>query len=118
MHAALDPDGLAHPLDALARALEAERRALLDHDADALLRSTAEKVDALRRAQLLQPDAEMAERLRMLQAANQANGVLLSRRRREVNWALRHLGRLDAAGVYDASGQAPARTSARWLGIG
>ena len=29
-----------HPLDALESALQAERRALLEHDVDALLRST------------------------------------------------------------------------------
>ena len=36
-----------HPLEALERALNAERRALLEHDADALLSSTAAKLAAL-----------------------------------------------------------------------
>jgi len=38
---------------------------------------------------------------------------LLARRRREVNWALRHLGRLDSDAVYDANGQADARPHSR-----
>lgn len=108
----------AHPLDALERALEAERRALLDHDVDALLASTADKLAALRAAEAAAPDASAAARLSRLRDFNQANGVLLSRRRREVNWALRHLGRVESTGVYDSRGQPGARPQARCLGVG
>ena len=41
----------AHPLDALEVALNEERRALLDHDVEALLRSTQAKLEALRAAE-------------------------------------------------------------------
>ncbi|MGO4551426.1 flagellar protein FlgN [Lysobacter sp. 2RAF19] len=105
-------------LDALEQALAAERRALLDNDAEALLISTAEKVAALRRAEALQPDAGIAGRVAALRDANHANGVLLSRRRREVAWALRHLGRIESTPVYTATGQASARPQARPLGVG
>lgn len=118
MHAAVAGSPMQHPLDALEQALGAERRALLEHDVDALLRSTADKVAALRRAETLQPDAAMAERLTALHALNQANGILLSRRRREVAWALRHLGRVESTGVYNATGQASATPQARHLGVG
>ena len=40
----------------------------------------------------------------LLAEANRANGALLARRRREVNWSLRHLGRGEAAPAYDAQG--------------
>jgi flagellar biosynthesis/type III secretory pathway chaperone len=105
-------------LDALEQALAAERRALLENDAEALLISTAEKVAALRRAEALQPDAGIAGRVAALREANHANGVLLSRRRREVAWALRHLGRVESTPVYTAAGQASARPQARPLGVG
>ena len=105
-------------LDALERALEAERRALLEHDVDALLASTADKLGALRRAEAAGPDPAAAGRLAALRAMNQANGVLLARRRREVGWALRHIGRLESAGTYDARGYQGARPQARSLGIG
>ena len=115
MHAACAPE---HPLEALERALEAERRALLDHDVDALLASTAAKLEALRRAESAQPGVVAAERLEALRQQNQANGVLLSRRRREVGWALRHIGRVESTGVYDARGQSGTRPQARCLGVG
>lgn len=107
-----------HPLEALERALEAERRALLDNDVDALLASTADKLAALRRAEAAQPGTIAADRLETLRQQNQANGVLLSRRRREVGWALRHLGRVESGGVYDSRGQPGARPQARCLGVG
>ena len=113
----------AHPpaqaaLDALERALESERRALLEHDVDALLASTADKLAALRQAESLPPDQAAAGRLLALRTLNQANGVLLSRRRREVSWALRHIGRVESTGVYDSHGQPGARPQARCLGVG
>lgn len=107
-----------HPLEALEQALSAERQALLEHDVDALLSSTAAKLAALRRAEALPPEAGIVERVTVLSALNQANGVLLARRRREVGWALRHLGRLESTGVYDAGGQPGARPQARYLGAG
>ena len=107
-----------HPLEALERALDAERRALLEHDVDALLASTADKLAALRRAEAAAPDPAAAERLSALRALNQANGVLLARRRREVGWALRHIGRVESTGVYDSNGQSGARPQARCLGVG
>lgn len=110
--------GSPHPLEALELALHAERRALLEHDADALLSSTAAKLAALRQTETLPPDAVPAERLLALRDFNQANGVLLARRRREVGWALRHLGRVESSGVYDATGQTGATPAARCLGVG
>lgn len=110
--------GSPHPLEALELALHAERRALLEHDADALLSSTAAKLAALRQTETLPPDAVPAERLLALRDFNQANGVLLARRRREVGWALRHLGRVESSGVYDATGQTGAKAAARCLGVG
>ena len=107
-----------HPLEALEQALNAERRALLEHDVDALLRSTAAKLDALRRAETMPPSATAVERVTALRALNQDNNVLLSRRRREVTWALRHMGRVESTGVYDSSGQPGARPQARCLGVG
>ncbi|MGY1408010.1 MULTISPECIES: flagellar protein FlgN [unclassified Luteimonas] len=115
MHAVAVAD---HPLEALERALDAERRALLENDVDALLSSTAAKLDALRRAESAQPGVIAAERLEALRQQNQANGVLLSRRRREVGWALRHIGRVESTGVYDSRGQPGARPQARCLGVG
>jgi flagellar biosynthesis/type III secretory pathway chaperone len=107
-----------HPLDLLEQALGAERRALLEHDANALLSSTAAKLAALRQAENLTPDAAWVERLAGLRDLNQANGVLLARRRREVGWALRHLGRVESAGVYDSTGQRGDRPQVRCLGVG
>lgn len=106
------------PLQALEQALNAERRALLEHDVDALLASTADKLTALRSAETLPPDAATTQRLGALRELNQANSVLLSRRRREVSWALRHLGRIESTGVYDSTGQSGARPQARCLGVG
>lgn len=110
-------DGVLHPLDALERALHEERRALLEHDVDALLGSTQAKLAALRQAEAAMATGD-TERVIALSALNQANGALLARRRREVNWSLRHLGRVDADTVYDASGQSGAKPQARCLGVG
>ncbi len=107
----------AHPLDALESALQAERRALLEHDVDALLRSTQDKLEALAAAERIAEAADMA-RVGQLHDLNRANAVLLARRRREVAWTLRHIGRTEASGVYDGSGHARARAQSRWLGSG
>ncbi|MDG2519150.1 flagellar protein FlgN [Lysobacter soli] len=103
----------AHPLDALDVALNEERRALLDHDVEALLRSTQAKLEALRAAEQAGAAANDAPRVLALSELNHANGALLARRRREVNWALRHLGRLDADTTYDATGQSGAKPHSR-----
>lgn len=112
------PAIVGEALDALERALQDERQALLDNDADALLRSTQEKITALRRAEALQPGHADASRVIALSELNRSNGILLSRRRREVTWALRHLGRVESSGVYDAGGQAGVRPQSRCLGVG
>lgn len=107
-----------NPLDELERALHAERSALIEHDVDALLRSTQSKLAAVRVLQALPPAAIEPARVSELNALNQANHALLARRRREVTWTLRHLGRIESGGVYDASGQPGARPQARSLGVG
>ena len=94
----------AQALDRLAHALAEERRALLDHDVELLVRSTHDKLAALRELESTLPDGG-AQRLAELAEANRKNGALLARRRREVNWALRHLGRAESAPEYDAQGQ-------------
>lgn len=121
MHAfpmtASTPAHAGDALDALEQALGEERRALLDNDAEALMRATQAKIVALRAAETT-PRAIDADRLTALAELNRANGILLSRRRREVSWALRHLGRVESAGVYDAGGQAGSRPQSRFLGTG
>ncbi|MBD9368327.1 flagellar protein FlgN [Xanthomonas sp. XNM01] len=91
-------------LDRLAAALAEERRALLDHDVELLVRSTQDKLAALRALEAEVP-GDQQTRLAELAEANRSNGALLARRRREVNWALRHLGRSESAPAYDAQGQ-------------
>ena len=112
------PTQVGEALDALERALEDERRALLDNDAEALMQSTQAKLVALRRAEMLPPGHADALRVTALAELNRANGILLARRRREVTWALRHLGRVESSGVYDAGGQAGVRPQSRCLGVG
>lgn len=107
-----------HPLEALERALQDERRALLEHDVDALLNSTQAKLVALRLVESQPLTTEATARVTALSELNRANSVLLSRRRREVTWALRHLGRVESTGVYDAGGHAGTRPQARSLGVG
>lgn len=107
-----------NPLDQLEQALHAERCALIDHDVDALLRSTQTKLAAVRMLQALPAETIAPMRVSELNALNQANHALLARRRREVTWTLRHLGRIDSVGVYDALGQPGARPRARSLGVG
>ena len=115
---AVHPAVVADALDSLEQALQAERRALLEHDVDALLNSTQAKLVALRRVESQPLHGHASDRVAMLSELNRANSVLLSRRRREVTWALRHLGRVESTGVYDAAGHAGARPQARCLGIG
>ncbi|WP_144899416.1 flagellar protein FlgN [Luteimonas cucumeris] len=108
---------MAPLLDRLAEALDEERHAILEHDVEALIRSTQKKLESLRALEAgvpgFQPDAalvaigsaDVESRLQQLSQLNHANGALLARRRREVNWALRHLGRSESAVAYDAHGQ-------------
>ena len=104
-------------LDALEGALQAERQALLDNDVVALLASTEAKVRALRQAEAAPPDISVADRIAALRILNQANSVLLSRRRREVDWALRHMGRTESTGTYGANGYTGTRAQARQLAV-
>lgn len=118
MNVMAQPLPVGDSLDALEGALQAERRALLEHDVDALLESTRAKLVALRQVEGQSLDARAGARVNALSELNRANSVLLARRRREVTWALRHLGRTEATGVYDAGGRSTARAQARCLGVG
>lgn len=113
------PAAMDDLLDKLSTALLEERRAILEHDVEALMRSTQDKLATLRQLEARAPtaDASFDTRLRALSEANQANGALLSRRRREVNWALRHLGRSESSGAYDANGQTDTINRSRPLGV-
>jgi flagellar biosynthesis/type III secretory pathway chaperone len=115
MSAALNPW-----LERLAAALDQERQAILEHDVEALIRSTGDKLDALRQLEAAMPAADadgLEPRLAELSQLNHANGALLARRRREVNWALRHLGRSESSGAYDAHGQTNTMQVSRPLGV-
>ena len=109
------------PLQRLSAALEEERRAIVEHDVEGLVRCTQEKLDALRALEAAAagygfPD-ELQGRLAELAEMNPANGILLARRRREVNWALRHLGRAESSGAYDAQGQTSTLSAPRPLAV-
>ncbi|WP_058834624.1 flagella protein [Luteimonas abyssi] len=103
-------------LDRLAIALADEREALIGHDVEALMRSTGEKLAALRELER-HPSSELAGPLGELAELNRANGALLARRRREVNWALRHLGRVESTPAYDAHGRTEQACRSRDLAI-
>ncbi|AGH77480.1 hypothetical protein XAC29_21215 [Xanthomonas axonopodis Xac29-1] len=106
-------------LQRLSDALAGERQALLENDIDGLMRHTQDKLSALQALQALEAamPAGEEERLRELAEANRANGALLARRRREVNWALRHLGRTESAPSYDAKGQSSVLRGGRSLAV-
>jgi len=108
--------GAQASLERLATALADEREALLGHDVDALMRSTREKIAALRELESA-ADGELSGPLAELAEFNRANGALLARRRREVNWALRHLGRMESAPAYDASGRTAHTSRPRELAV-
>ncbi len=111
---------LEQTLDDLAAALAEERRAILEHDVPALIDSTQRKLETLRRIEQSFRDAatpELEARVVELSQGNQANGALLARRRREVNWTLRHLGRSEASGAYDVRGQTAVAAGGRPLGV-
>jgi len=99
-------------LTGLEKALANEREALLGQDANALLQSTEAKLVAIKQLENLSPDANTIERIQQLALLNQANGTLLARRRRAVNWSLRQLGRQES-GPYNARGQTATTTVSR-----
>jgi hypothetical protein len=105
-------------LDGLADALSMERRALIENDADLLVRANEAKLAALRAVEAVPPPADARDRVAELAELNRANGALLARRHREVRWALRHLGRVESAPAYSASGQLDAQPRGRALGVG
>lgn len=105
-----------HPLDALQAALEQERQALLQQDVEHLLESTRAKLAALNEIESSGFRDTTHDRVRALSEFNRANGALLMRRRREVNWALRHLGMTEARGTYGADGATRAKMPARHFG--
>ncbi|WDS36860.1 flagellar protein FlgN [Pseudoxanthomonas sp.] len=107
---------MIEPLQRLGEALAGERQALLEHDVQGLMQATRDKLEALRALEADVP-RDQRERLLELADANRANGVLLARRRREVNWALRHLGRSESAPSYDANGQSTTLQASRSLAI-
>lgn len=105
-------------LDGLAEALSLERRALVENDAELLVRANEAKLVALRAVEASPPPPEARERIAELAELNRANGALLARRHREVRWALRHLGRVEAAPAYGAKGQVGIQPQRRALGVG
>ena len=107
---------MSEPLQRLAQALDVERQALVEHDVHALIRATGAKLEALRALEGAPPVGE-GEQLQELAERNRANGVLLSRRRREVNWALRQLGRTEDASAYDVKGQSHTVSIGRPLAV-
>lgn len=103
-------------VERLALALADERDALIGGDADSLLRATREKLAALHALET-DIDPGLAGRIAELAELNRANGALLARRRREVNWALRRLGRTESAPAYDASGGVEQVLNTRQLAV-
>lgn len=107
-------------VERLAAALEEERAALVGGDAGDLLRATQQKLAALGELEARADTATAARlsaRIATLAELNRANGALLARRRREVNWALRHLGRMESSPAYDASGRAERARGPRDLAV-
>lgn len=102
-------------LDALECALQAERAALLANDIQALLRANHDKLAALAALEADPPPPSLHPRVVALSHLNRANGALLARRRRAVDWALQHLGRTEAWPAYDASGRSAVSVHGRTL---
>ncbi|HEY0333426.1 MAG TPA: flagellar protein FlgN [Stenotrophomonas sp.] len=107
---------MSDALQRLGDALAGERQALIDHNVEGLIRATQDKLEALRVLERDVPHGQEA-RLRELAEVNLANGALLARRRREVNWALRHLGRSESAPAYDAQGQSHTLHASRAIAV-
>ena len=115
MSTALDPG----VLDALAAALETERRALIERDSEALRQASVVKDDCMRLLASCDvgqsPPRQWVDRLQALADLNRANGELIVRRRRDVEWTLTHLGRGTTATGYDPSGAMNSSPTARAL---
>jgi len=103
-------------LDRLAAALADEHRALLERDARCLLESSQRKREVLQTLESDPPDDAEA-RLPPLAEANRLNGILLARRRHEVDAMLHALGQQDAPAGYDAQGQSRKVQSQRVLAV-
>jgi len=103
-------------LTQLADALAEERHALLEHDAQRLLNASQVKHSALQALDASPPAGE-DERLLELAEANRMNGVLVARRRRELELTLRHLGQQEETAGYDAQGQSRNRPPQRVLAV-
>lgn len=95
-------------INALEAALRAERAALIGNDVEALLRANQRKLKLLDELESDPPPSALRSRLEVLWQLNRANGTLLSRRRRSIDWALRHIGRAEAMPTYDAKGKTDA----------
>ena len=108
--------GAPATVERLAIALADEREALVGGDAEALMRATQAKLAALRELEA-GIDPAVADRVAELAELNRANGALLARRRREVNWALRCLGRSESAPAYDHAGGVERACSSRALAV-
>jgi len=105
-------------LQQLSDALAGERQALLEHDVQALMQATSAKLGLLRALESdMCGDEQAGAWLRELAEVNRANGALLARRRREVSWALRQLGRSESAPSYDAQGQSTTLHASRSLAV-
>jgi len=103
-------------LDQLAAVLAEERRALLEQDVPRLLESSQAKRTTL---QVLEADPPHGqdERLAELFEENRLNGVLLTRRRREVEVMLQCLGMNESILGYDAQGQSRKLPTRRMLAV-
>ncbi len=108
-------------LDAFAAALDGERRALLERDTDGLRQACAAKSVCLRRLSAIDAaqiaGGAVAERLRVLADLNRANGELIARRRRDVDWMLSRLGRATDAAAYDPRGMLGGNATGRDLAL-
>jgi len=102
-------------LGQLEQALADEHHALLHYDIAALITATEHKLHALQTLER-NPPIEQGHYLRELAGRNRANGLLLTRRRREMDWALRYLGRSEHA-AYDAKGQAQWKAISKPLAV-
>lgn len=107
-----------HPLDILEQALNAERQALLGQDTPALECAIQAKLEALGVIEQLQLGSEHEARVKALSDLNRANSVLLTRRRREVNWTLKQMGAIDESRAYRHDGSPNVKSSLRYFGAG
>lgn len=107
-------NGADRRLDTLATVLRAERAALMANDVAALLRVNQDKLAVLALLETDPPAPSLQSRIQELSELNRANGHLLARRRRVVDWTLSHLGRTETSG-YNAEGRSDVTVSGRCL---